>query len=101
MPKKAPPETIEKARATIEPSPCGLTRRAFGPAVEIVSVVVAAVPAVTVIGFGKKLHEPFVNDVTQVNVMVPLNPFIGVTVMVDVPCCPWRKVREVGLALIV
>jgi hypothetical protein len=40
-------------------------------------------------------------ETEEVRVTVPVNPFVAVTVMVDVPVVPARTVTLVGLAAIV
>ena len=59
-----------------------------GPVVLTVSVAVRAEEPVRVATNGEMLQLTPENPVSQDRFIVPLNPFIGVMVTIDVPDCP-------------
>ncbi len=51
---------------------------------------------------GVRVHvRPVAGDIEEVRVTVPVKPFTGATVMVDVPEAPATTVTDVGLAVTV
>jgi hypothetical protein len=64
------------------------------------SVEVPEVPRVTLVGLSVQVN-PVEGEADDVRVTVPVNPWIEVTVIVEVPVAPALTVTLVGLALIV
>jgi hypothetical protein len=64
------------------------------------SVEVPEVPRVTLVGLSVQVN-PVEGETDDVRVTVPVNPWIEVTVIVEVPVAPALTVTLVGLALIV
>jgi len=50
---------------------------------------------------GLRVHVNPAGETTDVKVTVPVNPFTGATVMVDVAVAPARALTAVGLAVTV
>jgi hypothetical protein len=59
------------------------------------------VPEPPVMLFEEKLHDRFVELVVTERETVPVKPFTGDTVIIEVPTIPWVTATLVGLAFIV
>jgi hypothetical protein len=62
------------------------------------SVEVCVAPRVTLVGLRVQVRPARETD--EVRLTVPVNPFTGATVIVEVPIAPARIVTAVGLAVI-